>query len=240
MIEREIMIHKTSKIYCCEDISLIENYEKAVNDTSQTYHCHHRKECDEGFTQAKLKEMGLYYSRPANELIFLPPSEHSSLHHKGKPKSEEHRRKIGDKRRGQKHTEETKRKMSENHADYRGEKHPMYGKHLSENTKAKISEKNKGRKLKPFTKEHRERIGKSKIGKFNRRGVSKTVYMYTVDGDYLMKFPSAMEVQRQLGFDNSSVTKCCRKVKNCKTVHGYVFSYESPKTKSTYNIKPLF
>ena len=33
-----------AKNYCSEDISLIENYDKAVNDKEQTWHCHHRRE----------------------------------------------------------------------------------------------------------------------------------------------------------------------------------------------------
>ena len=32
------------KKYCREDISLIENYDKAINDKTQTWDCHHRKE----------------------------------------------------------------------------------------------------------------------------------------------------------------------------------------------------
>ena len=28
--------------FCCEDISLIENYALAVADTTQTWDCHHR------------------------------------------------------------------------------------------------------------------------------------------------------------------------------------------------------
>ena len=34
--------------------------------------------------------------------------------------------------------EETKQKMRDNHADFKGEKHPMYGKHLSEEHKEKL------------------------------------------------------------------------------------------------------
>lgn len=28
--------------FCCEDISKIENYDKAVADKTQTWHCHHK------------------------------------------------------------------------------------------------------------------------------------------------------------------------------------------------------
>ena len=35
---------KTIKNFCCDDPSLIENYDKAINDTTQTWDCHHRGE----------------------------------------------------------------------------------------------------------------------------------------------------------------------------------------------------
>lgn len=53
------------------------------------------------------------------------------------------------------HTEETKQKMRENHADYRGEKHPLYRKHHSEETRRKMREKAKKR---CESKEERERL----------------------------------------------------------------------------------
>ena len=99
-----------AKKFCCEDISLIENYALAVADQTQTWDCHHRGEilpC--GRYEAKdLKKFGLYYNRPACELIFLTHAEHASLHHKGVPrpdlkgvpKSEEHKQKISDAMKG--------------------------------------------------------------------------------------------------------------------------------------------
>lgn len=44
-----------------------------------------------------------------------------------------------------KHSDETKQKMSENHADFSGVNHPMYGKSMLEETKRKIGDKNKVR-----------------------------------------------------------------------------------------------
>ena len=73
---------KYAKKFCCEDLSLIENYELAINDTTQTWDCHHRGEvlpCGR-FSRADLKKFGLYYNRPAAELIFLTKSEHKKLH----------------------------------------------------------------------------------------------------------------------------------------------------------------
>ena len=73
-----------AKRYCSEDISLIENYYQAIADEKRTWEIHHRRECDdEGrtlFTHKQLKEMNLYYKRPAEELIFVTRSTHCKIH----------------------------------------------------------------------------------------------------------------------------------------------------------------
>lgn len=48
---------------------------------------------------------------------------------------------------------------------FTGENNPMYGRKHTEETKLKISKKNKGRKLKPFTDEHKIKISNSNKGK---------------------------------------------------------------------------
>lgn len=78
------MISKqTIKKFCCEDPSLIENYDKAINDTTQIWHCHHKRE--NIYTRKELIQRNEYFKRPASELIFLTNSEHMSLHKKGVP-----------------------------------------------------------------------------------------------------------------------------------------------------------
>ena len=75
---------KCAKIYCSEDISLIENYHIAIADKEKTWDIHHRRECDENgktlFTHKQLIEMDLYYNRPASELMFVTRSMHLKLH----------------------------------------------------------------------------------------------------------------------------------------------------------------
>lgn len=66
------------KKYCREDISLIENYDQAMNDKTQTWDCHHRKESQ--YSVAELVDIGEYYGVLASDLIFLTHSEHSKLH----------------------------------------------------------------------------------------------------------------------------------------------------------------
>ena len=96
-----MICEQTLKRFCCEDISLIENYEQAINDDIQMWDCHHRFETDKGMSSKQLKKMGLYYNRPANELIFLKKTEHRRLHYKGKTLSAETRAKNIYCRKGQ-------------------------------------------------------------------------------------------------------------------------------------------
>ena len=75
---------KNAKRFCSEDISLIENYQQAISDQTKMWDTHHRRECDENgrtlFTRKQLKEMNLYYNRPASELMFVTRSMHRKLH----------------------------------------------------------------------------------------------------------------------------------------------------------------
>ena len=78
-----------AKTFCREDLSLIENYDKAIADTTQVWHCHHRRESI--YSKNDLIEINEYYNRPACELIFLTPFEHIRLHQLGKKVSAETR-----------------------------------------------------------------------------------------------------------------------------------------------------
>ena len=102
--------------FCKDDISLIENYDIAISDDKR-YVCHHKLGID--VSRYELISKGMYYHRPADELIFLELGEHRRLHTKGKH-----------------HSEETKHKMS----------YAVKGKHLSYKTKQKLSSANKGEK----------------------------------------------------------------------------------------------
>lgn len=103
---------KRIKRYCRDDISKIENYEQAINDT-ETWVCHHRLgltlDGEKACTKEDLIRFGMYYNRPYFELIFLPKKEHDALHSKarteelclitkekikGKPFTEEHKQRI--------------------------------------------------------------------------------------------------------------------------------------------------
>lgn len=118
--------------FCRDDISKIENYDLAIADTTQTWHCHHRDEIrtlPSGMkvyrSKQELIENGRYFNCPANELIFLTSFEHRSTHHKGmtspmkgKITSPEVRHKLSLSLKGKKRSAETRLKMSETKKAY--------------------------------------------------------------------------------------------------------------------------
>lgn len=168
--------------YYCKDYKNIENYDKAKADDFKGWQCHHRLETwtSDGerrlidITADELKALGMYYNRPAEELIFMTICEHSRLHMKGKHLSEETKKKIGEASKGNKYalgnriSEETKNRMSE---AMKGENNPFYGKHHSEESIQKMSEAHKGKYLgkdNPFYgKTHSEEVRK-RIGEKNK------------------------------------------------------------------------
>lgn len=99
---------KNAKLFCKEDIYLIENYDKASKDLLEVWDIHHRKE-DEGYSKQELIDKGMYYKRPASELKFLTKKEHVSLHMKGNKYSSGEKHPFYGKHR----SEETRKKISE-------------------------------------------------------------------------------------------------------------------------------
>ena len=78
--EQYFRIKKNCEPYCncfCRHPELIENYEKAIADKTQTWEVHHRLESC--FTQKFLKEMNLYYDVEPEALIFLTHKEHCKI-----------------------------------------------------------------------------------------------------------------------------------------------------------------
>ena len=144
---------RLAKAYCRDDISNIENYDKAIADTTQTWICHHRLELtldgEYAHTPEELNRMYMYYNRPYFELIFLTKSEHQRIHTQNR--SDETRRKLSESHKGKKRkpfSEEHRRKMSESHKC----------KTHSNESRRKMSESHKG---KPFTDEHRRKLSES-------------------------------------------------------------------------------
>lgn len=65
-----------------------------------------------------------------------------------------------------------------------------------------------------------ERISKSLT---NNPKKCKTIYQYSIDGEFIAEYPSAKEVQRQLGFSDTYIGYCCKG--KFKQAYGYKWSY---------------
>ena len=152
------------KSYCSEPLELIENYQQALAENFEGWDIHHRLEIQKDGTRVsaqELKDNGLYYDRPANELVFMRHGEHRSLHNvgntymKGHKHSEESRKKNSLAHRGKHPSAETRLKLSE----------ALKGKHPSAETRRKLSVNN-GRfwKGKHQTQEHRQKIAEAFTG----------------------------------------------------------------------------
>ena len=127
----------------CKEYTNIENYEKAKADNFKGWCIHHRLETHNSdgerrlvnISVAELQALGMYYNRPASELIFMKHGEHTQLHQKG----------GSNPMYGRHHSEDTRKKMREARKGKRtGEDNPFYGKHHSEETRKKWSEARKG------------------------------------------------------------------------------------------------
>lgn len=66
------------------ELSKIVNYDKASHDGYKGWHLHHRFELNPDGTVYKTRDTlileGIYYQRPATELIFLTDADHASIH----------------------------------------------------------------------------------------------------------------------------------------------------------------
>ena len=143
----------------CKNFEDIENYEKAKSNNFKGWQCHHRLETHTSdgerrlvdISKKELKALDMYYNRPSEELIFMIVGDHVRLHHKGafrKPTFSE---------------------------SMKGKNNPMYGKHLSEEAKRKLSEANKGNQA--FKGRHHSEETKRKLSE-----VTKGKHWKLVDG----------------------------------------------------------
>lgn len=145
------------KRVCKDDQSLIENYDKAVNDTTQIWVLHHRLELtldgEYAHSKEELIRLGMYYHRPYYELIFLTKSDHQKLHAHDK-----YRETLSKALLGHVVSEDTRKKL--------------LGHIVSDETRKKISEAQVGKKL---SDEHKEKLSNAHKGKIpwnkGKRGV---------------------------------------------------------------------
>lgn len=188
-----MICYTQAKRYCREDISLIENYDKAMADDSQTWEIHHKLEThkykdrsrtewirrDEDVSVQELKAFDVYYNRPAKELIFMSIVEHKRLHAEGRRGhiivSEETRRRMSEaakRRKTPPFTEEHKQKIRDalkgriiSDETKKKISETLKGQTLSEDTRRKISEKLKGKKRSEEARHHMSEAQKKRFAK---------------------------------------------------------------------------
>lgn len=101
---------------------------------------------------------------------------------------------------------------------------------LSEETRKKMSEKAKGRKV---TEETRKKLSENRKGKKCSEETkkklseirSKTVLQidrYT--NEVIAEFPSIIQVERDFGYDKGAISKCCRGER--KSAYGFIWKYK--------------
>ena len=114
----------------CKNIENVENYKKALADNFVGWCLHHRLQTwtSDGerrlvnISADELKSLGMYYNRPAEELLFMRVEDHISLHQKGKQgefKGRHHsvktKKRLSKARRGMTFSKEWRDRMSEAH-----------------------------------------------------------------------------------------------------------------------------
>ena len=105
------MINEIKVKRYCKDYTRIENYEEAVNDTTQSWICHHI--LGEILSKEQLIDHNFYYDVPPCMLKFVTKNEHRQIHQNGKHRSEVTRKKISEAKKGKFLSEDTCKKMSE-------------------------------------------------------------------------------------------------------------------------------
>lgn len=55
---------------------------------------------------------------------------------------------------------------------------------------------------------------------------SKPVIQYDLNGNFIMEYPSTREVERQTGYNQSNIVKCCLGEKSYYTQYGYIWRYK--------------
>ena len=122
-------------------------------------------------------------------------------------------------------SDESKQKMSEaKKGKYCGENSPLYGKHLTEEHKSKLSEARKGENN-PMYGKHRDDETRIKISKaHDKRKIP--VSQYTIEGVFIASYESIHEAQRLTNIYRATISRCCKGIQ--KTAGGFKWAYKNP------------
>lgn len=143
-----------------------------------------------------------------------------------------------------KHSDETKRKISESHKgkrnpfygkrhslemrqkmsrDRAGEKHPNYGKPMSERQRQMLSEHRRGESNPMYGRHHSDKA-KRKISDGQSKRRIRQIDPRT--NETLMVFESMHEASRTIGVPACKICACCKHYAGRKTASGYKWEYD--------------
>lgn len=75
---------------------------------------------------------------------------------------------------------------------------------------------------------HRENqnntVTKSKM-KLNK-SKSKPIIQFSLDGEFIKRWNSCSDIKRELGYNQCSISACCRNMKSYHTAYGYIWGFE--------------
>lgn len=71
--------------------------------------------------------------------------------------------------------------------------------------------------------EHPER--NEAVGKAARKARSKHINQFTLDGLFVRAWYSSMDIQRELGYNQGSIIKCCQGKQHHNSAYGYIWGY---------------
>lgn len=201
MAKNQDGVIKKAKQYCCQSIEKIEGYDKMLK-SSKEWCCHHRREIYDNKSRKQLIDEGLYYNRPASELIFLTQKKHRSLHAKHP-------------------TDEAREKKS---AAFTGEKNPMFAdnpENYMSDEAVKEKHRKQSEKMKEFWSRKRE-IDPSMKKKTERKSQKTPIVQLTMQGQLFREFEK-MSDALQYGFNLGCIYLCCHG--KTKSHGGYRWQY---------------
>lgn len=156
------------------------------------------------------------YNNLLSNLVIMDKVEHAKLHGVsyisnskrtvkllGKKLSEEHRKKLSESHKGKTHSVETKTKMAKTMRGY----YKTHKKIISPEARLKISKSLKG-KYTGFDSTH-----------------GKPINQYTIEGELVCKYGSALDAAKKNGFRRECIRDCCSGRQ--KTAYGFKWSYAS-------------
>lgn len=132
----------------------------------------------------------------------------------GKKLTESAKKKISAANKGKILSDETKKKISKNHANMSGKNNPMYGVHHSEGTKNLIRKKAIGRCISAETR-RKMSVSHKKV----------PVIQIDIEGNVIKRFESCKAAAESIGGNSSNISYVCRG--KGKTYKGYGWRYAS-------------